>query len=104
MAKTMDPLEREAYGRRLRSARETAGLSQQELGQAIGHTQSYVSKVEAGEMMFRPIDYPPLAQLLGVPILALIGPLTEEERAEIEAFKRRVAEERRKAGYDEPTP
>ncbi len=33
----------------LRSARQAAGLSQVQLAQALGHGQSWVSKIESGE-------------------------------------------------------
>lgn len=87
MPKEMDDLERAAYGKRLRAARTDAGLSQQAVGDAIDCTQSFISRVEAGGMMLRAIDYPVVADLLGVDVLDLIGPLTTGERERIEARK-----------------
>ena len=85
MPKEVDDLERSAYGKRLRRARTDAGLSQREVGEAIDCTQGFISRVEAGGMMLRAIDYPVVANLLGVDVLDLIGPLTAEERERIEA-------------------
>lgn len=103
MPKEMDIWERGAYGRRLRSARTAAGLSQREVAEAIDCTQPFISRAEAGEMMLRAIDYPPVADLLGVDVLDLIGPLTDQERREMAAHKAKFAEARRAAGYREPT-
>lgn len=100
MAKAIDPDEMKVYGARLRAARTAADVTQREVGKVIGCTQPYLSRVENGEMLLRPIDYPPVAALLGVAIL--IGPLTEEERERIDAVKRGRAEERNQAGYSAP--
>lgn len=37
-----------AFALALRAAREQAGLSQTELGAALGHTQAWCSRIEAG--------------------------------------------------------
>lgn len=79
-----------AYGKRLRKARQNAGVSQAEVAAAIGCQQSFISKAEHGQMMLRPIDYPPVADLLGVSVLDLIGRLTEEEQKEIQAFEAEI--------------
>lgn len=99
MAKSMCPFEMLAYGRRLRTARRRAGLSQREAGEVIGCTQSFMSKVEAGEMLLRPTDYPLVADALSLPVLDLIGPLTADERAAVDARKEALAEMRRREGY-----
>lgn len=85
MAKAIPVFEMRAYGRRLRNARNAAGLTQTAVGRVIGCNQPFIAKVEAGEMLLRPIDYPPVADLLGVDVLELIGPLTESELAQIAA-------------------
>lgn len=99
MPKEMDDQERRAYGRRLRAARMKAGLSQREVAERIGGTQPFISRAEAGEMMLRAIDYPPVAELLGVDVLELIGPLTEEEQTEIGARRAALAEANRRDGF-----
>jgi transcriptional regulator with XRE-family HTH domain len=46
MVHAVDPLD--AFTTNLRAAREAAGLTQEELANAIGTTQAYYSKVEGG--------------------------------------------------------
>lgn len=102
MPKEMNDQVRRAYGRRFKAARTGAGVSQRAIGQVIGCSQSFISRVEGGEMMLRAIDYPPVADLLGVDVLELIGPLTDEERTEIEAREAEIADANRRDGF-EPT-
>ena len=102
MPKEMDIWERAAYGRRLRAARTQADLSQREVAETIDCTQPFISRAESGEMMLRAIDYPPVADLLGVDVLDLIGPLTDQERREMAEHKAKLSEARRQAGYGEP--
>ena len=83
-----------------RRARTGADLSQQRVASEIDCTQGFISRAEAGQMMLRAIDYPPVADLLGVDVLELIGPLTEEERSEIEASNAEAAEANRRDGFE----
>ena len=71
------------YARRLVRARKKAGRTQREVAEAISCTQGFISRVEDGQMMLRAADYPIVAEYLGVPIEELLGPFTEEEKAEL---------------------
>jgi len=62
--------------RRLRRAREDAGLSQTEVARRLGKPQSYVSKCESGERRVDVIELLAFGRIYGVPIGAFI-----EERA-----------------------
>lgn len=77
-----------AYGRRLLQARKAAGVTQAEVARALDCQQPFVSKAERGQMMLRPFDYPTVASLLDVSIMDLIGPLTDEEKRQVEEFDR----------------
>ena len=94
MGRGSNPQEVIAYGRRLRAAREAAGVKQRELANAIGCAQPFVSRAENGQMMLRAVDYHIVASLLGVSLDYLLGPLTAAERAEIAAADAALAEER----------
>lgn len=94
--------EKKVYGRRLLRARRTANVNQRTVAEAIECTQGFISRVEDGQMMLQAADYPVIAELLGVSILDLLGPLTTEERAQIAANEAKQAEDRRKAGYGTP--
>ena len=53
---------------RLREARLEAGLTQAELAQAIGRSQTWVSKCELGERRVDFVELEDLANALGKPI------------------------------------
>lgn len=53
---------------RVREAMEAAGMSQRELGQAIGMETSAVSKVLSGKRGFKAIELALIAEALGVPL------------------------------------
>jgi transcriptional regulator with XRE-family HTH domain len=62
---------REAYGRfreRLRAARLNSGLKQTEIAEALGKTQTYVSKAEAGERRIDVVELQEFAKIYGVPL------------------------------------
>ena len=99
MPKEMNDLERRAYGRRLKAARDRSGLSQERLAEEIDCTQGFISRVEAGQMMLRAVDYPPIAELMGVDVLDLIGPLTDAEQSAIEARRAEIAEANLRDGF-----
>lgn len=52
----------------LRQAREEAGLTQAELGEAVGRSQTWVSKCELGERRVDIIELEDLAQALQKPL------------------------------------
>ena len=59
--------------RRLRQARENAGLSQGEVGRRLGKPQSFVSKCESGERRVDVIELKAFARVYGVPITFFVG-------------------------------
>lgn len=56
------------FARRLREAREEAGLSQAQAARRLGRGQSYVSKSESGERRVDVIELKAFAKLYGVPL------------------------------------
>lgn len=69
------------YGSVLRDAREAAGKTQREVGDAIGKTFGYVSEVEIGKRgPFEVPDNARIARLLGIPEVRLQVPAAVERR------------------------
>lgn len=62
----------------LRKARKEAGLTQVEAARAFGKTQSFISKIERGEIRIDPIELQRFAKLYRVEVTAL---LPQEEAA-----------------------
>jgi transcriptional regulator with XRE-family HTH domain len=58
--------------RRLRDARERAGLTQVQVAAALGRHQSYVSKSESGERRVDVIDLAEFAALYRLPVSAFV--------------------------------
>lgn len=56
----------------LKGARKAAGLTQVQVAQAFGRTQSFISKVEAGEIRIDPIELMRFAELYGVRVTDLL--------------------------------
>lgn len=63
MSKSIHSSEYKSVIRKLREARETAGLTQQEAAEKLGKPQSYISKIERGE---RRIDIVELTRILAI--------------------------------------
>lgn len=61
-----------ALGKRVRAAREALGLSQAELAQRIGMTQTGVASIEAGDVA-RPKKMFEIARALSLPVEQLLG-------------------------------
>lgn len=57
-----------SLGKRLREARENAGLSQLELAHLLGRDQRAISDYESGKRKLAAADLPHFAQVLHVPI------------------------------------
>jgi transcriptional regulator with XRE-family HTH domain len=57
----------------LRRARDTAGLTQQQVAAALSRPQSYVAKVEVGERRLDVVEFIELARVLGHSPETLIG-------------------------------
>jgi transcriptional regulator with XRE-family HTH domain len=54
--------------KRLREARQAAGLTQVEVAKALRRTQAFVSKCESGERRIDPIDLVDFARLYREPV------------------------------------
>jgi transcriptional regulator with XRE-family HTH domain len=63
MKKSIHTKERGNFVKRLRKAREDAGLTQTEVAKKLGCTQSWVSKIELGELRVEAIWLNRLAKL-----------------------------------------
>lgn len=55
----------EALARRLRQARESAGLTQTEAAHRLGKPQSFVSKIESGERRIDILELYTIAEVYG---------------------------------------
>lgn len=64
----------------LRRARKKAGLTQVQLAERIGRTQSAVSKVERGERRLDVIELRILCEAMGVSLAEFVQELEEELR------------------------
>jgi transcriptional regulator with XRE-family HTH domain len=80
--------------RRLRDARERAGLNQTQAAAALGKPQNFVSKCETGQRRIDPIELADFATLYGTTLAALV-PAEAAGRGE---RARRVAEPTIKPG------
>ena len=58
---------------RLKAARQKAGLTQVEVGEELGLTQSVVSKCESGERRIDAVELKAFAELYGVTVGDLLG-------------------------------
>lgn len=58
----------DSFLRKLRAAREEAGLTQAQVAQALGKAQSFLSKIESGERRLDFIELQELCQLYGKPL------------------------------------
>lgn len=71
---------RAATGRAIRARRRERNLSQRALGQVIGRSQSWVAKVEAGDLSLSLADACRLAVALGGDVASLTGEDAEPDR------------------------
>ncbi len=67
--------------RRLREARLGAGLTQVEAGRALGTTQQFINRCEAGDRRVDVLELIDFARLYGMPVAWLIEPADEERAA-----------------------
>ena len=57
-----------AFLRLLRDTRQQAGITQEELAQRLGESQSFVSKCERGERRLDIVETHAICEALGVPL------------------------------------
>ncbi|AUI68278.1 helix-turn-helix domain-containing protein [Beggiatoa leptomitoformis] len=76
-------------GRRIRQARKTKGLTQQELAEALGFDRSFLSKIEAGLSDVTSSMLYDIAKYLDVSVAALYG---EEPSPVLEREVKRLSE------------
>lgn len=62
-------MDAELLGKKIRQAREHAGLSQEQLGEVLGLGQRSMSEIENGKRRLAVAELPILAEALQVPIL-----------------------------------
>ena len=67
----------------LKSARKRAGVSQVDLAERLGNTQTFVSKCERGERRIDAVELVEFAEALGVPPLGLLGEYLEQRAARL---------------------
>ena len=65
MKKSIHTKERAVFVKRLKQAREEAGLTQVDVAEKLGCSQSWVSKIELGELRVEAIWLARLAKLYG---------------------------------------
>ncbi|HYV40074.1 MAG TPA: helix-turn-helix transcriptional regulator [Gemmataceae bacterium] len=78
MEKSIYTPEYAAVLRLLKQAREKAGITQVELAKKIEETQSYVSKVERGDLRLDIVQLRTLCRILGTTLPAFVQQLERE--------------------------
>ena len=80
MDKTIFSGEYEVFLRRLRGARQRSGLTQVELAERLGQTQSFVSKCERGERRLDMVEARAFCVAMGVSFPAFVAAFDKEVR------------------------
>ena len=62
---------------KLRQARKAAGLTQQQVGDRLGQTQSFVSKCERGERRIDVVELKAFCRAIGLPFAVFVKQLGE---------------------------
>lgn len=79
----------------LKAARKRAGVSQVDLAERLGNTQTFVSKCERGERRIDAVELVEFAEALGVPPLGLLGEYLEQRAAKLRPKSRKSSAKRR---------
>ena len=78
MDKSIFSREYDVFLRRLRDARRRAGLTQVQLAERLGQTQSFVSKCERGERRLDIVETRAFCMAIGVPFPRFIAEFDQE--------------------------
>ena len=73
----------------LKAARKRAGVSQVDLAERLGNTQTFVSKCERGERRIDAVELVEFAEALGVEPLGLLGEYLEQRAARLQPKSRK---------------
>ena len=79
----------------LKAARKRAGVSQVDLAERLGNTQTFVSKCERGERRIDAVELVEFAEALGVRPLGLLGEYLEQRAARRQPKSRKSSAKRR---------
>lgn len=79
----------------LKAARKRAGVSQVDLAERLGNTQTFVSKCERGERRIDAVELVEFAEALGVRPLGLLGEYLEQRAAMLHPKSRKSSAKRR---------
>ncbi|WP_017407084.1 helix-turn-helix transcriptional regulator [Delftia sp. WY8] len=74
----------------LRTTRKRVGVSQVELAERLGNTQTFVSKCERGERRLDAVELVEFAEALGVPALELLGEYLDKRSSSTLAYSRKT--------------
>ncbi|WP_439684890.1 HTH cro/C1-type domain-containing protein [Cupriavidus oxalaticus] len=72
----------------LKAARKRMGVSQVELAERLGNTQTFVSKCERGERRIDAVELVEFAEALGVPPQELLGEYLEQRSRQLFTSKK----------------
>lgn len=78
LQKSIHTSDYEVFLRILRRVRAEAGLTQSELAQRLGQTQSFVSKVERGERRLDVVELRWWCRAMGVPLVEFVDRFERE--------------------------
>ena len=81
------PLTKEELGRRIRSARESCGLTQEQLGEAVELSRIPISQIEAGSRSVSSIELDRIANVVGRDIKAFFTDAFVEQDALAALFR-----------------
>lgn len=74
----------------LRTARKRVGVSQVELAERLGNTQTFVSKCERGERRIDAVELVEFAEALGVPPLEMLGEYLDKRSGSTLTYNRKT--------------
>src|SRR5437867_6358326 len=94
------PISSEELANRLKTARENAGLTQQQVSEAIGIPRTAVVQIEAGKRAVNSLELEKLARLFGLGIGELVseGPFAEDPVAALLRAAQRTVQSPRLGG------